>query len=92
VHEFWNGVAQDDGIKKGDPRKFTSNHLRTVRHGGNSMTLSQLGSPAFSARYLASCFISFTKGDRNRTLIHAIGIDKPIELPGLPSDITGWLV
>lgn len=64
VNDFWEGVSQDDGLRRTDPRKVANMHLATVRisqasavNGGGGRIVSA----AYSARYLAACWNAWTE-------------------------------
>jgi hypothetical protein len=62
VIEFWRGVALDDGLKVGDPRKVVVRHLTE-----SSMKVSNTSAyktPEYSARYIANCFNAWARGEK----------------------------
>lgn len=54
VRDFWSGLANGDGLRNGDPRKFAREHLLTtsIGHGKSGKPVTA----EYQARYIASCF------------------------------------
>ena len=60
--DFWRGIALNDGLKTGDPRKTAMTHLITTatrNTKGNSVTVVD---PDYSARYLSNCWNAWAEG------------------------------
>lgn len=82
VEEFWSGVAMDDGLLQRDPRKRAHLHLLEYGMIGGTGTTKKSSSPAFSARYLATCFNAYLIG---RTMVFTRpDTQKPIVILGSP--------
>lgn len=63
VDEFWNGIAMDDGLRSGDPRKAVVRHLLEYNMSGSVRSgQKKTTSAAFSSRYIATCFNAFIVG------------------------------
>lgn len=64
VLDYWEGIANDDGLQKGDPRKVAMRHLlNTGLNGGGSLSRSKSQvSAAVSVRYLINTFNRFAQG------------------------------
>lgn len=82
VNDFWAGVAFDDGLSRGDPRKTAHDHLLTtcitnVRTGFKSVT------PMYQARYVAKCFNAWIE-QRSVTKVVPDGDTTPIVIAGTP--------
>lgn len=66
IDDFWSGVAHDDGVKNGDPRKAAHRHLLTAGIMGGGATAggthTRKVTAAYSSRYLANCFNAYVEG------------------------------
>lgn len=62
VEAFWNGMAMDDGLRADDPRKTALRHLVEMGMVGGAGVTSKRVTPAFSSRYLATCFNAHIAG------------------------------
>lgn len=85
VKKFWLGVLFDDGVPVGDVRKVANRHLMTTTmHGGGltSMGKSRF-TPAFSFRYLATCFNCYVLGQQ-RSFLHQPDPLAPVKILGTP--------
>lgn len=82
IETFWNGVAMDDGLRANDPRKVANRHLIEYGMIGGSGTTLKSTSPAFSARYLATCFNAYLS-NRNTNYVKP-DQKKPIYIMGSP--------
>jgi hypothetical protein len=81
VEKFWEGISLDDGLHRGDPRKTAHDHLLGTRMGFGSGKGPSI-SPAYSSRWLASCFNAHVE---NRNLYDAKpDPTKPIKINGSP--------
>lgn len=76
VLDFWSGVAMDDGLQRGDPRKALVNHLR--QHGmiGGGQA-SRAVSVGYQARYAANCFNAFAE-ERSLNFTKVLNPNSPI--------------
>lgn len=89
--EFWRGVIGDDGIKASDPRKFANRHLITSQMMTGRKSGAKTVTPAYSARFLASCFNSYIA---KRELVQSPKVfdpTAPIAIYGVPRDFAKWL-
>lgn len=84
IEDFWTGVFLDDGLKLLDPRKVANRHLLEVGMTGGTATRasSSIGTPYFSARYLATCFNAFVSGEQMK--FARPDASKPITILGSP--------
>lgn len=82
VEKFWWGVALDDGLHVGDPRKTANKHLLS-----SSLSTSSAGagrkivSHPYSARYLANCFNAYVEG-REIVMSKVMDASAPINIAG----------
>lgn len=89
VEEFWGGVAFDDGLSIGDPRKTANRHILTTSmvggstaQGGSSKTMWPA---SYSARYLANCWNAWVEG-RQIKLTRVANDKSKMLLLGTPFD------
>jgi len=75
AHEFWSGIARDDGLKVGDPRKVALNFLF------NNDTHAY--SPSMYCRFLASAWNSFY-ASKERNNMRSGNAGNPIHIAGTP--------
>lgn len=81
VSEFWQGVALDDGLRRGDPRKTAHDHLLATSMAYGTGRGKTVTAP-YSARWLASCFNAWAEG---RNLQDAKpDVSRPINILGSP--------
>ena len=88
VSDFWKGIAFDDSVARGDPRKTAKRHLETINMQGSNgdATAKIKKSAAYSSRYVAQCFNAFVE---NRNLGKTYVMDeatRPIIINGTPWD------
>ena len=64
IDEFWSGAANDDGLRRGDPRKVMLEHLTNTAMPSGRPSAAGLTtvSPAYQSRYVASCFNRWISG------------------------------
>lgn len=64
IDEFWGGAADDDGLRRGDPRKVMLEHIANTAMptGRPSREESDTVSAAYQSRYVASCFNRWIEG------------------------------
>ncbi len=82
IDDFWQGVATDDGLQVGDPRKVAHRHLLRVGMVGGAVNsrYNERMTAAESARYLANCFNAFIE---NRPITFTrVKSDVPIRIVG----------
>ncbi len=85
VDEFWRGVIWDDGLRVGDPRKVANRHLiETGMQGGGKVSNSKTVTPAYSSRYLASCFNAYIEGRPLKVFTRVPDTSKPMLILGSP--------
>ena len=91
VLDYWEGIANDDGLKNTDPRKVAVRHLRnTVLSGGGAVRTARQVSVAYSVRYLINTFNRYARGETYREGIGAgskVYSDKefdPVYIVGTP--------
>ena len=91
VADFWAGVIHDDGITATDPRKFAMRHIRdtTMSMNGRATSGRIVVGPAYSCRYLASCFKAYMEGRQVR-LVKVLDEAAPFEVYGAPIDQEKW--
>lgn len=89
VEEFWIGVAFDDGLSIGDPRKTANRHILTTSMVGGSTAHSSssktMWSASYSARYLANCWNAWVEG-REIKLTRVANDKSKMLLLGTPFD------
>lgn len=63
VDNFWGGIATDDGLQVGDPRKVAHRHLLRVGMVGGAVTgrYAERMTATDSSKYLAHCFNAFVE-------------------------------
>ena len=71
-YDFWNGMAMDDGLQKGDPRKYYLNYLRDVKEDKKRMDRAKehkVTTPLYAFKFALYCFEKFASGRlmHNRT-------------------------
>lgn len=59
VKHFWSGIAFDNGLKTGDPRKLANYHFMQVALGMSAKG-TRIEAP-YTARFLANCFNAFVE-------------------------------
>lgn len=91
VEDFWEGVALDDGLKQGDPRKVANVHLMTTRMPNGAMIPGfRTVSAAYQARWIANCFNAWAEGreykvtEDRRSASKVYDSSAPIEILGSP--------
>ena len=82
IKSFWQGIAQDDGLKKGDPRKVALDHLRkTVIAGTRLGQGMEMTTAAYSSRCLANCFNAHARRE-SITFTRVYDYNAPITIVG----------
>lgn len=79
VEDFWEGIACDDGLRVGDPRKVAVRHLRETSQRGDAN--GQTVSSVFSMRYIANCFNAWVE-KRELTRTRVDDVSAPIKING----------
>ncbi len=64
VIDFWKGLAADDGLRRGDPRKVALEHILTTQMpaGTGNKPDKDTVSPEYQSRYVANCFNKWVEG------------------------------
>lgn len=64
VIDFWRGLAADDGLRRGDPRKVALEHIVTTQMpaGTSGQHGKETVSAEYQARYVANCFNKWVEG------------------------------
>lgn len=83
IEEFWKGVAFDDGVRMGDPRKTANRHLLETGMSGGSQTTAKPATAAYSARYIANCFNAYIDA-KTLNFTKIFDTMKPIVIKGSP--------
>lgn len=89
VEDFWRGMALDDGLRQGDPRKVANDHLRTTNLGNGRSEGAKTVLTDYQARYLANCWNKWVKGESYSTNTRNQGskvfdVKAPIVIDGTP--------
>lgn len=83
VTDFWSGVALDDGLKKGDPRKSLLFHFRNDALG-TYMTSTKRRVPIRWAIYrVADCWNNWVANEK-MDLDPSVSLNRPIHIAGTP--------
>jgi hypothetical protein len=85
VADFWRGVAFDDEIALGDPRKLANRHLLTTALTSPSQAkgLRTLTTAPHAARHLMGCFNAYMARE-NRHHVKVMDDHAPVKLWGVP--------
>jgi hypothetical protein len=78
--DFWDGVARDDSLKQGDPRKLAVEHIKISKVAGGASRKSAF-STHYSARYIAQCFNAYIE-DRQISKTYVRGEESPMKIKG----------
>ncbi len=64
IIDFWRGLAADDGLRRGDPRKVALEHIITTQMpaGTAGAPGRETVSPEYQSRYVANCFNKWVEG------------------------------
>lgn len=79
VRRFWSGIAFDNGLQAGDPRKVANRHFLEVALG--AATKGARISPTYTARYIANCFNAYVE-DRELKQSRVVDPIAPIDING----------
>ncbi len=80
VERFWLGIAKNDGLRIGDPRKVAHDHLFEASYRGTSNKSSNASAP-YVARYVANCFNAWVEG-REIKFTRVSDASAPINIAG----------
>lgn len=82
---FWTGLAEDDGLRAGDPRKVAREHLVSTTLG-SSRSRDTMTTANYTARYIANCFNAWisdsTYSTSNRASSKVADAHAPIKIVG----------
>lgn len=82
VNDFWKGIALNDGLRVGDPRKVAFMHMiESKMRGGSATGNAKYTSAPFSARYIANCFNAWVE-NRPLTFTRVSDASAPISIAG----------
>lgn len=81
VADFWRGIAEDNGLLRGDPRKLAAVHIQQTNVQGSGVTRSAQVSAPYQARYVANCFNAWAEG-RTLTTTKVPDANAPIRIVG----------
>lgn len=89
VTQFWDGIATDDGLRSGDPRKVAVIHLTNTAMGHARNNGSRVVSSEYQARYLANLFNAWMEGREygtglKRGFTKVFDAKAPINISGTP--------
>ncbi|MEO5334306.1 MAG: hypothetical protein H7839_20010 [Magnetococcus sp. YQC-5] len=84
AHEFWKQVAQDDGLRKNDPRKRLHELIEECKLRPNVFLKNERAiTPAYLARAAATTWSAFFSG-RTLSKILIYDVDREINIKGTP--------
>ncbi len=84
AHEFWKQVAEDDGLRKNDPRKCLHTFIEEYKLKPQSFLRNEKAiTPAYLARVSATAWNAFFTG-RKLTRILVYDVDREINIKGTP--------
>lgn len=80
ILKFWEGIAINDGLRIGDPRKIAHEHIFETGYR-NALSKGKVVSAAYTARYTANCFNAWVS---NREIKHTrvVDVSGPIVILG----------
>lgn len=79
VEQFWTGLAFDDGLVIGDPRKTAYRHLAEITNSGTAKRTRI--APEYTSRYVANCFNAWTENRELKTT-RVADASLPIQING----------
>lgn len=83
--EFWRQVAQDDGLKVGDPRKTLNKWL--MNHGSRARKANiEVVHPEAFPRVVAKCWSKWMKGEEVKNIAIDYGLKIEDSLFGIPKE------
>ena len=84
AHEFWKQVAEDDGLRKNDPRKCLHTFIEEYKLKPSVFLRNEKAiTPAYLARASATAWNAFIAG-RKLTRILVYDVDREINIQGTP--------
>lgn len=90
VHQFWTGMAFDNGLMADDPRKVALQHILDYEIDiGDTNKTGHQRTAAYSSRYVAQCFTAYMER-RSIKFTRVYDEVSPLGIYGVPPEPEKW--